>query len=262
MKKHHRRTLEIAIPPEHEPPPIQSVMVPIELLPTKGEHQPVWEGIVDLLPVEEWSPVAETALAKLHRAELRDPPSAERLALAPPQSGWLDSDGVPLTGQAMVAVHSWPTVQRQAVLSRDWVHTAHASPVRSWTFRALRMAQGANDIYVGLTEASSFDQPGRTVVFDMQGNFRIGWHPLGLWHIHDARDIAYVPGASAPEGGFSGARDERLAVEADLAKQTLALTLASGKAIVYPLDGWTCARLCCSLSFPGDRVAIGERQGP
>lgn len=260
MKKHHHRTLEIIMPPEYQPPSIHTVGIPIDLLPTKGGEQPPWEGILDIDPVEVASPVTrDPAMDVLHRAELRDPPSAASLARAPPlRSTWLDSDGIPVTEQAHVAVHSWPSVQRQAVVSSDWVHAEHVCKVRRWDVRILRMTHSANDLYVGLTEASSFDQQGRTVVFDMQGNFRIGWHPLGLWHIHVAGDIAYVPGASAPAGGLSGSRDERLVVEADLEKQTLTLTLASGKAIVYPLDGWNCARLCCSMSYPGDRVAIGK----
>lgn len=260
--KMHHRTLQIIIPPEFQHPERDVPSIPIELLPTIGEQQPQWDGILNLDPVE--SPVllaqaSNPGADEVHRAELRDPPSrADLVVTPPPQSVWLDSDGVPLAEQGRVAVHSWPAVQRQAVVSADWVHVNHSTKVRRWYFKALRATHTCNDLYVGVTEASSFDQGGRTAVFDMAGNFRVGWHPLGLWHIHNACDLAYVPGASGPKAGFRGACDAMVYVEADLAKQTVSVSLDAETLVVYPLDGWECARLCCSLSHPGDRVWLGE----
>jgi hypothetical protein len=248
--------LHVVAPPDYLTPTPTKGDIPIDLLPTFGKNAPAWEtpGGLALAPVEELpSPSHPTDL--LHRAPLRTPPTDEQLCQPPPARALLDSDGVPVRQDGLVATHSWSDPTRQAVVSADWVHFSHTVPVRTWRIRAKNATHKSGDIYFGVTEATSFEHPGATHVFDVHGNFRMGWHPLGLVHTHEAGDIAFVPGAKK-SGTFLGDRHCTIDVTVDLKEQCMTLTLVDGSYIQYPMEGWTHARMCVTFSTPGDMIEL------
>ena len=105
--KLHHRAIQIIVPPEFQVPERTPVVIPVDLLPTHGIDRPPWDGAFDLEPVYTPSPPGNTALDNIHRATLHEPPTSEQLAHPPSVRGWLDSDGVPVSEQGMVASYKF-----------------------------------------------------------------------------------------------------------------------------------------------------------
>lgn len=210
---------------------------------------------MELAPNDKIVPCTSPGNNKLYLAKLGTLLTNTQLVQAPPSTGFLPSDGVPISSDGSVATHSWDDTTRQSILSADWVHKSHDNPVRSWKVRASRATYDSGDIYFGLTQSSSFELPGVTIVFDLHGNFRYGWHPLKLLHTHVAEDLNCLPG-SKKFGSFVGNKNSPMEIVADIANQFMILKLEDGSEIRYPLEGWEHARLCVTLSCKRDKVEL------
>lgn len=256
--------LQVAAESRYRPPATNKIEIPIELLPNHGPRAPAWESVAPL-PLEpifenEYVEVSSDVHDTVHRAELRDCPTKDQLRAAPPLNALLDSDGVLLSENGRVATHRWPVQcgpTRQAVLSANWVHRSHEPAVRTWNVRARRATQDSGDIYFGLTQATSFEHSGKSCLFDVRGNFCMGWHPLALVLTHDAAEIQWVRGARKG-GNFMGSKNDAMKITADLEQQVMKVETGEGSFVQYPLCGWEHARLCVTLSFPGDEIELCE----
>ena len=159
---------------------------------------------------------------------------------------FLPSDCVKLSEDNKVAEHCFGN-ERQCVVTADWVHVSHPSPTNQWTF-VVRDAQFSfGDVYIGLTEASSFAVRGRTLGFDHHGNFRCGFLP-------NATDVS-IDG----DGSICCDLNCQVTVTADLKEQQMELEFHSGcfyKKVTSRLDGWTHARAWVSFRAEGDTVQL------
>lgn len=222
----------------------------LDLLPVTGPDRPPWEdALLNLAPLD-LGPSGDDAAATLHRATLPAPRSGLE---DPPEVGFQDADGVPVHGRT--AVHAWPTRERTAVLSTDWVHRGHEVRSRTWVVRASRATQPYGDIHFGLTEADTFLQSGRSVAFDVHGNLRVGWAPLLLDLVYTAEEAAAIMGVRVA-GDVRNEPNSHVSVTADLEAQKLLILYENGATVSYPLDGWDVARLCVSFSNPTDVVEL------
>jgi len=235
---------------------------PLVLAPTSGDGIYDWEKPIVFEPEAPEAPTSGDNVVRAPRqpaasdAELRDLPSG---------TGWMQSDGVLVSSDKSTARHNFGgCVERTAVLSRDWVHASHAphSEGAAWVVSAPSARHEYGDIHFGVTEASSFEHPGRTLVFDAHGNFRMGWHPLNLVHCHDAEDLNSTPGA-AYSCDVSKERDMHMPmrVEVSLTEQFVQVTYGETGYARFALDGWATARLCASFSSPGDTLKIHSGPG-
>lgn len=248
--------LIVTSPSEYQPPAVHMTDHWLRLSPTLAGYRPVWENSLVLEPVATGSSSLDASAAKtVFLAPLKEPPSPTTLQHTPPSPTFQASDGVPISDNGKVATHAWPKVQRQVVLSADWACKG-TTPRRSWTVQAVHAKHIHKDIYFGITEASAFHLGGRTVCFDVCGNFRLGFHPLDLRHLCEADEIREVAGASISGATFKGVPTAQLTVEVDLDQGFLRVQLATGAWIVHPIDNWKHARLCVSFHTPGDVLSL------
>lgn len=248
--------LAVVTAPPYQPPRRCPLRIEVELVPTHGPGEYEWEAAFELDPVEEPTPPESSPLAidNATRAPRRAPLTWLELGAAPPATRFQPSDGIQLSEDGRVAKHRMNTDLRQAILSTDWVCKDHPAQRREWRVQATVARYNYGDIYFGITEASSFEHAGRTIVFDVQGNFRIGWHPLNLVQMHRASDLDRVPGVGR-KGVFRGAKDDDVSVVADLAQGLLVLTIGDS-VIEYPIVGFSVARLCVSMGSARDVIAL------
>ena len=238
------------------------VEAPLVLAPTSGDGVYEWEKPIVFEPEAAESP---TPGDNVLRAPRTQPATYAELCDLPSGTGWMQSDGVRLSSDNSMVKHEFGgRVERTAVLSRDWVHTSHApgSERAAWLVSATHCTHAYGDIHFGVTEASSFEHSGRTLVFDAHGNFRMGWHPLNLVHCHDAEDLNLTPGA-AYSWDVSKQRDMNMPmrVEVSLTEQFVQVTYGETGYARFALDGWTTARLCASFSCPDDTLKIHAGPG-
>jgi len=216
----------------------------------------VWKELPVEALQEELANSAEAFLAEskeeLTDEELRVEPSSH-------QGGWLESDCAPVSDDGKSVQLRDTGGGRQTLLSRDWVHIDHSPPRRTWTVRASKATYSFGDIYWGVSEAQSFNRPGRTYLFDVRGNGRYGYHPLELSLMWPRATVARTEGNSF-KGAFEGCKDDRLEVTLDLGEQTLTILNTRTKdQLVHKLTGtppMRCARLCASLQTMGDTLVI------
>lgn len=217
-------------------------------------EKPFWHRCITLAP-----PRTGGGNVVAHRAPLRTQVPSDELRAPPPPPALLDSDGVPVDIRGRKATHAFAVSCRTSILSADWVHTEHAQPVRAWRVRFPADVCASGDIFVGCTEATSFEHAGRTVVFDCKGAMRAGHHPLDLFHRFTATDVGSMEGA-AVSGVFEGAAIQgEVEVTIDVTDPETAfmrLQFANGDLLVYPLDNFEHARLCVSLRCVGDVVEL------
>lgn len=225
---------------------------PTALMPQP--EKPFWHRSITLAP-----PRTGGTRVLAHRAPVREELDTEELRAPPPPPALLDSDGVPVDIRGRKATHSFDVSCRTSIVSTDWVHTTHSSTVRSWRLRFPCAYCTSGDIFVGCTEATSFENHGRTVVFDCRGTMRAGYHPLNLFHRFAVDEVAAMEGATV-SGEFQGvAAESEVEVTIDVTDPKTAfmrLQFASGDLIVYPLDNHAHARLCVSLRCVGDVVEL------
>jgi len=235
---------------------------PLVLAPTSGDEVYDWEKPIVFEPEATESP---TPGDNVLRAPRTDPATDVELRDLPSGTGWMQSDGVRLSPDKSMAKHDFDgRVERTAVLSRDWVHTSHApsSEGATWLVSAIDCTHEYGDILFGVTEASSFEHPGRTLVFDAHGNFRTGWHPLNLVHFHDAEDLNLTPGAAYSWDVTKEWDANRvMRVEVSLTEQFVQVTYGETGYARFALDKWTTARLCASFSCPNNTLKIHAGPG-
>lgn len=217
-------------------------------------EKPFWHRSITLAP-----PLTCTGRVLAHRAPVRKELGSEQLRAPPPPPALLDSDGVPVDIRGRKATLAFAVSCRTSVVSTDWVHTAHPSTVRTWRVRFPVAYCASGDIFVGCTEATSFENHGRTVVFDCRGAMRAGYHPLNLFHRFAADEVAALEGATV-NGEFRGvAAESEVEVTVDVTNpetSSLRLQFSNGDLIVYPLGTVAHARLCVSLRCVGDVVEL------
>lgn len=214
--------------------------------------KPFWHRCITLAP-----PRTCGGSVVAHRAPVRAEMTSDELRAPPPPTALLDSDGAPVDIHGRKATHAFAVSCRTSIVSADWVHTEHPNPKRVWRVRFPTDASG--DIFVGCTEATSFEHAGRTVVFDGKGAMRAGYHPLNLFHRFTAQDVSFmqradVNGAFASEG-FDGEVEVTVDVT-EPATASMRIQFANGDFIVYPLDNFEHARLCVSMRCVGDVVDL------
>ena len=257
------RTTLVHIPsplsPHRRMPPFTSALVLTARSVSEGSRPP-WEGAplkFSSAPIRK--PINAIAAGEskdsIHRATLPSPvPDSDLEAACAAPVAFQDSDGIELSENGTCARNAFLTTTRQAVLSTNWVHIEHGLKKVTWNLRIKQAQFEYGDVFFGLTEATSFHLDGRSISFDVRGNFNVGWSPQTLSHRFRAKSLADVEGASV-EGTLDGPKECDLTVTADLEQSHVIVTLPNG-AITYPLDGWTSARLFVSFSSHMDTVCL------
>lgn len=244
----------VGLPSPYSPPMSRlPTLSPNVLMPQR--ETPYWKKPISLAPPAGCGSRSVSA----HRAPIREPVAPERLSGPPPPQTLLDSDGVPTDLHGRKATLSFAVSCRTSVISADWVHTEHAETVRTWRVRFPATAYVSRDIFIGCTEATSFENAGRTVVFDCKGAMRAGHHPLNLFQRFSANDVRSMEGAEVVgefnRPVFSG--ETKVTVDVtNPATATLRLQFSSGDTIVYPIDHFSHARLCVSMRGVGDVIEL------
>ena len=239
-----------------------STGISFSLRAVKGATRPKWEGGFSLAPTRK-SPDAEAASLRetaeasdsIHRAVLAAPIADDGLSkpcLEP--VAFQDSDGVELSEDGACVMNNFFVNTRQAVLSSNWVHRRHESTTFTWNVRIRQAQFDYGDIFVGLTEASSFQYRGRSIALDVRGNFWVGWQPQNLSHKFRVDHLTSVAGA-AHQGVLTAAKECDIAVTADLENNKMRLEFPNG-AVQYPLEGWDSARMYVSFSSLLDTVSL------
>lgn len=253
MALRHRRAVRlVGLPSPYEPPMSRFRATTHTAMMPKPE-KPFYHRSIKLAP-----PVHGSRMLA-YRAPIRAQLDEKELRAAPPAASLLDSDGVPVTICGRRATHSFAVSCRTSIVSGDWVHAAHESPVRSWRLRFPVAFCESGDIFVGCTEASSFEHPGRTVVFDCRGSMRAGFHPLNMFHRFGIEDVKSMEGAEASGSFCSSASAIEVKVTIDLTvpeRASMCLEFSNGDRLVYPIDNFEHARLCVSLRCVGDVVEL------
>ena len=130
---------------------------------------------------------------------------------------------------------------------------------RSWRVRASKATYAFGDIYVGVTEAQAFNQPGRTFLFDVHGNARYGYHPLELVLMWGRAEVESMSETSFV-GDFRGDKSDTLVVTLDVRNRVLTVhNETSGDTLIHKLGcdpPIRCARLCASFQTVGDAVVL------
>lgn len=190
-----------------------------------------------------------------HRAVLRMPATEADLAAAcTAPVAFQDSDGVELSDGNTCVTNSFVATTRQAVLSENWVHALHDVKHLTWSLRIKQAHFEYGDLFFGLTEATSFHLQGRSISFDVRGNFNIGWSPQNLSHRFRAESLENVDGATV-SGTLDGPSLCDIKVTADLEKSLMTVSLPNGM-ITYPMHEWASARLFVSFSSFMDTVCL------
>lgn len=261
------QTVVIHIPSPLNPPkrPKLTTGISFNLSATTGPLKPLWESgftfpstLKD--PTEEVGSVrlAGEASGSIHRAVLV--PKISDAELASPCTcavAFQDADGVELTENNTCVMNNFAVGTRQAVLSTNWVHRSHDTPKLTWKVQILQSEFDYGDIFVGLTEACSFQYRGRSIAFDVRGNFWIGWQPQTLTHRFRAKHLGSVEGASV-DGTLNANKDCKISVTADLVNNEMVIAFPNGT-IHYPLEvDWLSARLFVSFSRPLDMVRVQQ----
>ena len=236
---------------------------PVVLMGVEGPDVYAWERDIVLEPVQDAAEPLTPAEHEAFRAPRLKPPSEQELLNLPSSTGWLPSDCVELSHDKTLATNHFRENERTTLISRDWVHAQHPNGGKAtWRARATRATNAWGDIHFGLTEASSFDQPGRTVVFDCRGNFRVGFHPLNLVRMHDCEDLDAVDGASQSWLNWPAVHKNQVTqVTVDLQGEYMEVHLGQAGYLRYPLVGWTTARLCATFSVWGDELKVDAGPG-
>ena len=263
---------------------------PITILPINDRKSSQWSKITfdpiratpDMhqqptvaLPIAERPPSTEC----IHRAQKPRFLKDKQLRREPPSAAaFQDTDGVLLLEQGRVAEHHFLTVSRQALLSVDWLHKAHKVKKRVWKLRATQTRLDYGDIFFGLTEAQASVFEGRSVVFDVRGNFWLGVSasssPVSLSHTFRFKELAAFNGASSSGDPSVCGPNSEVHVIADMSNEE---DVDNGKMTVqiyadgacgedgvrsptaefsFPLERWSSARLLVSFSSPQDVVEM------
>jgi hypothetical protein len=177
------------------------------------------------------------------------------------QRGFLASDDVSLDAFATTATLIGRTKSRQTVVSRDWVHVAHTPAHRRWRVRATKAAYEFGSVLVGVTEAQSFADAGRSIFFDLAGNVRFGSHPLDTLLCYTKEEVEASDSAIRYHGLTYETRLDLLEVEVDLSAQRVVLRnrTAGGEVHVNLRaagEEWRSARLAVSLLVAGDAAEL------
>lgn len=268
------RAASVNVPSPHAPPKKRSRQndQTFRLLPLHGPNRPVWDAKFNIpsasqaLPSTSMREVAEKA-DKIHRAALTTMATDEelqRLPEGPP--AFQDADGIELSENGRVALHNFFRPTRQSIVSTDWVHCMHEHKTRSWTVRMREAQFDYGDVFFGLTEASGFHHKGRSVTFDVAGNFWIGWSPQDLCHKNRKSNLYNVTGA-IETGTFKGNKEAILKVTADMKRNVMSIKMFEPNSsqletplgsIEYPIPEWRSARLLVSLRSMCDTVKMSD----
>ena len=227
-----------------------------------GDARPKWErgfnlGSTRKTMEAEAASIRETAQAKdsIHRAVLLPPVlDAELSKPCTCRVAFQDSDGIQLSEEDTCVMNNFFVNTRQAVLSANWVHRLHESPTFTWNVKIRQAEFDYGDIFLGLTEASSFRYKGRSIAFDVRGNFWAGWRPQDLSHKFRAKHITGVPGAEQ-QGALESPKECNVSITADLKNGFMTVAFPNG-AVQYPLENWDSARMFVSFSSHLDTVCM------
>lgn len=186
-------------------------------------------------------------------------------------SAFQDADGVLLLNDGRTVEHHFMTPNRQAVVSTDWVHWAHDVKKRTWKVRASQAQFEYGDIFFGLTEAQAWCYDGRSIAFDVRGNFWVGARtPADLTHKFRAKNLSSVQGAhqsgDARECGCSSTmvitaelkKDDEGKMTVQVYPEGSDLDGDPAAEFCYPLNEWSSARLLVSFNSPQDTVDLVE----
>ena len=213
-------------------------------------------------PFEAQSMDQEKVFENVYRAERPERMPLKALKFEPTcTSSFKDSDGVHLLNNNLVVEHHFAKENRQAVVSNDWVHSAHTVKKRTWMVRANQAQYAYGDIFFGLTEAQAWCFEGRSVGFDVRGNFWVGARsPRDLTNKYRAHQLQSVTGASSTGDSSACGRSSNIHVTAELptdgkGKMTVQV-YDEGESVegeptaefVFPLEEWGSARLLVSFS--------------
>ena len=172
---------------------------------------------------------------------------------------WLDSDDAPCCPDGKSVKLIGLGKSRQSVLSNDYVHENHECATREWTIYASEATFDYGDIYFGFTESTYFSKAGRTMLFDVRGNMRYGFHPLQLVYCERRLDVQRMGGTSFT-GDFCGLKNDKHVITLDLYAQAMTIrNLRTSSTLELTLPAWplvSCARLCVSMRTAGDCVVI------
>lgn len=254
MAARNERIHLVGLPSPYAPPQSRlPTLAPNLLMPER--KRPYWKKPISLAPRAGRA----SRDVSTHRAPIREPVPPERLSGPPPLRALLDSDGVPTDLHGRKATLTFALSCRTSVISADWVHTQHPSTVRTWRVRFPSAAYVSGDIFIGCTEATSFENAGRTAVFDCKGAMRAGHHPLNLFHRFTVDDVRSMEGAEV-RGAFNHpvfSGETKVTVDVtNPATATMKLQLSSGDTILYPIDHFSHARLCVSMRGVGDVIEL------
>jgi hypothetical protein len=185
--------------------------------------------------------------ALIPRAAILPALSDEELADSTGAFGFVQSDGFKIADGC--ATHAFRPGQRQPILSADHVHVNHNQKQRSWTVKMDVATFEFGDAYFGLTNASRFNESGKTIVFDVRGNELIGLAPLRI-HRSNLSKLHIKP-----------PRDACVRITADLANYKMLWEVLDeqGSALASEersIAEWRSARLCVCLYSVGDCCRI------
>ena len=188
------------------------------------------------------------------------PATDDELALEPqPSDAFKPTDGILFDNEVRHAKHQLTEDRRKAVLSRQWLHVAHAVQQITYFGHPVVAARASGDIFVGLTEASVPWGTGTTIGFDVIGNKRSGTLP-------EHTDVD--PVCAADDG--EDYRNNVFKVTADFERMagTVSVHKMSGygddrrfvdaprQHHTFSLKGWRSARLWVSMRSMEDTVEL------
>jgi hypothetical protein len=231
----------------------------VTLAATDGPNRPAHESGVRFVPRVPAAPAAVPERCDFVTRAALEPVMTEAQLLEQCAIGaqWQVADGVNLEGGCALARHAFPFARRQAVVAANWVHVSHTVPKKSWVLQLTKAELAFGSIFFGSTEASRFFESGRSVAFDVRGNFRSGASPQCLSVYSCSLDELSRGGINgfSHHGSFDGPPVCTVKLTIDLAAQTLAVELPKSQ-LVYPLTDWRSARVFVSFRQRGDAVKL------
>jgi len=166
---------------------------------------------------------------------------------APSTLCWQPSSGVHLDASKRMATHGKLDDERIAILSQDWLHADHNS-TKTWSCYMKTNMYEFGSAFFGLTESTTPHQIGRSMAFDVRGNWITGRSPCDVSPIEFTNTL--------PETW--GNRVDVVRITADLAAQTMTIRVGQKEPTTHLLDSqgrpWTTVRLFVSLRERHDSV--------
>lgn len=173
---------------------------------------------------------SRAALEGLQQAE----PTEEELAQPPPERSFLPSVGVSLENSGRTATLKLDKFQ--VLVSRDWISPSHEQKTRSWKVQCCGDLSNGFNTFVGVTSASSFCNPGYTIVFDANGNTQYDINPMLLGFVYPRENLSDANLDSSVElkGTFPvrACKEHTFQVNVDIENLTLDIKISTARILV------------------------------